>query len=368
MKSLIQTTHSSSVGILGCALIFILGLIPACARQPQATPAATNATGDVQVTVVFPTSTADGTGTAPELKTPPPVVIADPYALTGQCTRDECLFARMDSSGGPVGVARVQGYYSVISRTLGTGQPQPCDSFTIVTGSKALTKRYLALVNAGDTVNSKNSAGQLVINLSLGALSDTEKELLTKSNRHDYVSLLLLPHPIINTNRDVCYSPVEVLRVDPIPPTPMETYASTQLGITLRYPAAWQSGASTDYLFSGEDGFFNVTRSMNQDQTAKEACEAEQVANEKNHAYGQHPTLRLLTIDDQPACMLMPSEDQPEQARGLTLLIVQYPTQTGKPQGLLQLWADQQHIRDLGGSLQFIAQAPTSTPAATPTP
>ena len=362
MKRLIQIVRTQRTLATGCALVFLLAWLSACAGKPQTT--SIPATDDVLVTVIFPTSTGESAGTAAPVKTPPPLVIADPYALAGPCTSDECLFARMDSSGTPVGVARVQGYYGVISKTLSTGKKQACQTLTVISGSRALIKRYLALIKAGDTVNSKNAAGQLVITLTLDGLSTAEKEMLTKSSSYNPVNVLLMPRPVIDSAKEACYSPVVILRVDPVQPTPMTTYTSAQLGITLQYPAAWQATDSGDYLFAGDDGFFNLTRSDSKTQTAKDACIAEEEANKKDHRYGQKPTLRLLTIDGQPACMLTPSEDQSEDKSGLTFMVAQYPTQSGQLQGLLQLWADQQHIRGLGGSLKFIELQgmPTATP------
>lgn len=366
MKPLIQMMRSYRAITMGCGLVFVLGAFCACSGKPQTT--SSPATNDVQVTIVFPTSTGEAAGASSPIKTPPPLVIADPYALAGPCTSDECLFARMDSSGSPVGVARVQGYYGLVSKTLSNGKKQSCETLTVISGSRALLKRYLALVNAGDTINSKNAAGQLVITLSTDALSAAEKELLTKSNGHDPVSVLLMPKPIINNTKETCYSPVDILRVDPVPPTQMATYSSAQLGVTLQYPAAWQPSESGDYLFIGDDGFFNLTRSDSKTQTAKDACIAEEEANKKDHRYGTQPTLRLLTVDGQPACMLTPSEDQSENKSGLTFMVVQYPTQSGKLQGLLQLWADQAHIRDLGGNLKFIEMQDTPRALLTSTP
>jgi hypothetical protein len=295
-------------------------------------------------------------------------VIADPYALTGPCTSSECLFVRKDAGGSPVGVARVQGYYGLVTRTGDNGKKLSCVTLTVTSGSKNLIKRYLALVKAGDEVNSRNSAGQLVIPLALDTLSAEEQDRLKKSDSHSPVNVLLMPHPIIDQDKSTCYSPVEVLRVDPVPPVKLTNYSSAQLGITLQYPATWRQNDTGDYLYSGDDGFFNATRSNSKTQTAKDACIAETEANKKDHRYGTQPTLRLMTVDEQPACMLMPSEDQSEDWGGLTFMAVQYPAQAGKLQGLLQLWADQPHIRALSGTLKFITaqSASTALPTATP--
>ena len=61
--------------------------------------------------------------------TQPPPVIADPYALIGPCSREECLLARADFPAGMVGIAHVRGYYGTVARA---GMDEVCPSFVEV--------------------------------------------------------------------------------------------------------------------------------------------------------------------------------------------------------------------------------------------
>ena len=152
------------------------------------------------------------------------------------------------------------------------------------------------------------------------------------------------------------------------PASQTATFTSNQLSVTLQYPATWQPGKSGEYLYGGDDGFFSITVAGNGWPTAQEACKAEARADRKDNQYGKQPVVETLQVDGQPACLVTPSDDQPMSERGVALLVVQYPAQDGKPQALLQLWADKLHIRDLSRSLQFTGPNQrfafdTSTPA-----
>ncbi len=193
------------------ALMGSLAGLVACSALTEPAPA----TVHVDVTVF---SSLESGGVNPPLPsgTQPPPVIADPYALIGPCNREECLLARADFPAGMLGIAHVRGYYSTIARAGMNGEQRMCDAFTVVSGSKNLIERYLALVDSGNTLNSKNEAGQLVLTLSLDALSAAEREAITATTSLSPVNLLVMPLPAMGSGEEACYSPVEVLRVDPI--------------------------------------------------------------------------------------------------------------------------------------------------------
>lgn len=94
--------------------------------------------------------------------------------------------------------------------------------------------------------------------------------------------------------------------------------------------------------------------------TAKEACENDIQVNQsgKVNNYGTSPTLEILQVDHQPACLILPSEDQPQYKRGASLLVVEYPDLENGHTRLLQLWADKNHIYDFIGTLKFVRQKP----------
>jgi hypothetical protein len=60
-----------------------------------------------------------------------------------------------------------------------------------------------------------------------------------------------------------------------------------------------------------------------------------------------------LSVDQQPACLLLPSDDQPAAQRGAASLYVDYPTAM-RPRALLMLIADTGHIRELANRLKFM--------------
>lgn len=330
------------------ALMGSLAGLVACSALTAPAPA----TVHVDVTVF---SSLESGGVNPPLPsgTQPPPVIADPYGLIGPCNREECLLARADFPAGMLGIAHVRGYYGTIARTGMNGEQRTCDAFTVVSGSKNLIERYLALVDSGNTLNSKNEAGQLVLTLSLDALSAAEREAITTTTSLSPVNLLVMPLPAMGSGEEACYSLVEVLRVDPLPPAGQTTYTDSQLGITLQYPSAWQPDKTDIRRYSGEDGFFIATSSVMGWPTAQEACASEAQANKKGNQFGQRPTAEMLHIDDHPACLVMPSDDQPASEQGIALLVVEYPFVPDQPQRLLALFADKGHIRDIGQSIRF---------------
>jgi TolB protein len=64
--------------------------------------------------------------------------------------------------------------------------------------------------------------------------------------------------------------------------------------------------------------------------------------------------MEILRVDNQPACLVLPSDDQPQNQRGFSLLVVEYPDLYEGRTRLLLLFADKNHIHDFIGSLKFI--------------
>jgi TolB protein len=144
------------------------------------------------------------------------------------------------------------------------------------------------------------------------------------------------------------------------PTSNWKTYTSETFLVTLKYPEYWTADTKGNALYSGQDGFFQLSASGLSGPTAKEDCEnAVQVnLSGKTNDYGTNPTLEILQVDHQPACLILPSGDQPQYKRGLPLLVVEYPDLENGHTRLLQLWADRKHIHDFIGTLQFVRQKP----------
>ena len=122
----------------------------------------------------------------------------------------------------------------------------------------------------------------------------------------------------------------------------------------LQFPAHWQVGENqAEPIYSGPDGFLRLTAVSSAGPTADVICQTELEANaNKDHRFGSKPRLETFQVNGQPACLLLPSADQAESQMGLSLLVVQYPGEMKPPQ-FLQVWADKEHVREIGQSLVF---------------
>ena len=96
------------------------------------------------------------------------------------------------------------------------------------------------------------------------------------------------------------------------------TYTSKLFLVTLKYPANWEIDNEGNAVYSGKDGFFQISASSMSGLTAKEMCEnAIQINNSgKENNYGTNPTMEILQVDSQPACLVLPEDDQPRYKRG----------------------------------------------------
>jgi len=143
-----------------------------------------------------------------------------------------------------------------------------------------------------------------------------------------------------------------------VPTTPgWIVYTSDTLGVSLAYPAYWEVNDEGVDSFIGQDGFITMSASSIAGLTAKEFCEMQIQHNPDKlgiYQYGTQPMMEVLKVDDQPACLVIPSDDQPENMRGLTLLVVEYPKLERGPIPLLYLTADKNHIYDFINTLKFI--------------
>lgn len=139
-------------------------------------------------------------------------------------------------------------------------------------------------------------------------------------------------------------------------PTPTwKTYTDNTLFVALEYPPDWKIDNSGNAVYSGADGFFQITAVALFGPSADAACELEIQNNmgKEGNRYGAKPTQETLQVDGQHACLILPSDDQPESNRGLSLLIVEYPKSV-RDGALLQFWADKNHMQNFIKTLKFI--------------
>ena len=139
-----------------------------------------------------------------------------------------------------------------------------------------------------------------------------------------------------------------------LPTSNWKTYISKAFFVSLRYPEYWSFYNTGSAVYSGTDGFFQLTAVGLLSLSAKEDCELELQNNmgKEGNRYGSKPTMEILQVDYQQACLILPSSDQPKESRGLSIVIIEYPNSV-REHALLDLWADKNHIRAFISSLKF---------------
>lgn len=133
-----------------------------------------------------------------------------------------------------------------------------------------------------------------------------------------------------------------------------QTFGSQVYRVTLQCPANWQPIPGYDLRYGGTDGFFQLSAMSGQGWTLYQVCDSQ--AHHKLLPYGSQPQIERVQIQGQEACLILPSADQPADMQGQAALVVPYsqPVQiSGVVYQYLILWADREHIREIGDTLRF---------------
>jgi TolB protein len=131
-----------------------------------------------------------------------------------------------------------------------------------------------------------------------------------------------------------------------------KTYRNAVFHVQFQYPSHW--ARVEDERFEGSDGFFQIS-ALASDEEIETVCQ-----NEAFHQllpYGTEPRIEKTQIQNQEACFIYPSQDQPAEMRGQAALIVKYPTAVvidGTQYPYFILWADKNHIDEIGRTVTFL--------------
>lgn len=146
---------------------------------------------------------------------------------------------------------------------------------------------------------------------------------------------------------------ITALQWSPLPITSLKkTYSNSVYKVRFQYPSHWQR--VTDERYEGADGFFQFA-AIASDQSIEVVCQNE--AFHQLNPYGTQPGIQHTQFQNQPACFIYPSQDQPAEMRNQAALIIEYPTPIlidGTEYNYFILWADQNHIREISTSLTFM--------------
>jgi hypothetical protein len=124
--------------------------------------------------------------------------------------------------------------------------------------------------------------------------------------------------------------------------------------VVLKYPTIWGCDKRESLIKSTGPGGFMEISLRGGFKVADTFCKKRIESAEGEELYGKNPTLKMLVIDNQPACMIFPSGDQAAKYKKISLLAVNYPQSTPKGKGLILLiYADKSHIQGFANSLRF---------------
>ena len=89
-----------------------------------------------------------------------------------------------------------------------------CDNLIVTGGFEKLLDFYDSLIEDGNTVDSKDAFGRLVVTLDLTKLSDAQRDLITNSTANEPVSLSVRIKTPNGGGAPTCYSFLEILEVE----------------------------------------------------------------------------------------------------------------------------------------------------------
>ena len=143
--------------------------------------------------------------------------------------------------------------------------------------------------------------------------------------------------------------------VTPTQPTPTpsagddwKTYSAAGGRAQFAYPPTW-SETEPGYL-SGADGYARVDVRSSEGAGPGALCQSE-ANRDKPETYGMAPEIRDMEIEGQPACVILPSGDQPSERAGEGLLLAWLPESLEGEEDVLAVRAGGGHLVAIAGSL-----------------
>jgi TolB protein len=130
------------------------------------------------------------------------------------------------------------------------------------------------------------------------------------------------------------------------------TYTNTTYKVSFQYPSNWRK--VNEERYEGADGFFQIS-AISAGENLDEVCHGE--AFHPLMPYGSLPRILKARIQNQEACYIFPSVDQPAEMLNQSALIVRYPIPIkiqGETYNYFILWTDQQHMKEIASSLTFL--------------
>jgi len=129
-------------------------------------------------------------------------------------------------------------------------------------------------------------------------------------------------------------------------------YSNPIYNVTFSYPASWRQ--VTPERYEGIDGFFQIG-AIYAETSIDQVCH-----NEASHPlmpYGSKPQIHQLEVQNEEACLILPSKDQPKEMNNQAAFIISYPTPITINDTIYNyfiIYVDQVNIKEIISSFQFI--------------
>lgn len=125
------------------------------------------------------------------------------------------------------------------------------------------------------------------------------------------------------------------------------------LGVSLVLPAGWSAVPDEPNRWAGDEGFVQIDAATG--APADVVC-----ADQADHPlapYGVSPTVEAVTIAGVQGCLVLPSDDQPEEMEDQAMAAFPLPTpvsQDGATYDIGVIYASTDHLRDLVATVDFV--------------
>lgn len=131
-------------------------------------------------------------------------------------------------------------------------------------------------------------------------------------------------------------------------------FTSKMFHVSLNFPSTWRKVDGYDERYQGNDGFINLSAKENPYATIQSVCEDE--INHVLRPFGSNPSVQYLMIDNQEACMILPSDDQNGLMENSAEILIRYPQPiaiNGYTYSFFILVVSEQYISSIAPTIKF---------------
>lgn len=134
------------------------------------------------------------------------------FPINRSCDKNGCLFEDK-SNDAIIGFATLEGYYQAHDKKDWGDVDVTCDAFVVTSGNPVLIASLLKWVKQGNTVNSVNNKGELILNIDLVSINDNYKNKIKSSTKLNPIKLDLIRTLPQGRGAPGCTSFVDIISV-----------------------------------------------------------------------------------------------------------------------------------------------------------